>query len=37
MKISPVEEAKLKKRGKFDARERIRKLLDRGSPFLALG
>ncbi len=37
MKISAVEEAKLKKRGKFDARERIRKLLDRGSPFLALG
>lgn len=37
MKISPTEEGKLVKRGKFDARDRIRKLLDRGSPFLALG
>ena len=27
----------MKKRGKFDARERIRQILDRGSPWLALG
>lgn len=37
MKISKEEELKLIKRGKFDARDRIRKLIDRGSPFLALG
>ena len=37
MQISAVEDAKLIKRGKFDARDRIRKLLDRGSPWLALG
>lgn len=37
MKISAAEELKLVKRGKFNARDRIRKLLDRGSPFLALG
>jgi len=37
MQISAHETAKLVKRGKYDARERIRRLLDRGSPFLALG
>jgi len=37
MNISKVEEDKLLKRGKFSARDRIRKLLDRGSPFLVLG
>jgi len=37
MQITPEEVAKLKKRDKFDARDRIRKLLDRGSPWLALG
>ncbi len=37
MQITPEEEKKLIKRGKFDARERIRRILDRGSPWLALG
>jgi len=37
MLLTAEEEAKLVKRGKFDARTRIRKLLDRGSPFMALG
>ena len=37
MQLSREEEAKLLKRKKMDARERIRKLLDRGSPWLALG
>ena len=37
MVISKVEEDKLAKRGKFGARDRIRKLLDKGSPWLALG
>lgn len=37
MQLSREEEAKLIKRKKMDARERIRKLLDRGSPWLALG
>jgi len=37
MQISPTEDAKLIKRKKFDARDRIRKLLDRGSPWLAIG
>lgn len=37
MKIPKRELEKLEKRGKNDARNRIRKLLDRGSPFLALG
>ena len=37
MQLTEAEEEKLLKRGKVDARNRIRKLLDRGSPFLALG
>jgi len=37
MNITAEEDAKLLKRGKFGARERIRRLLDRGSPFMALG
>ena len=37
MHIDKKEEDKLAKRGKFSARDRIRKLLDKGSPFLALG
>jgi len=37
MQLTREEEAKLIKRKKMDARERIRKLLDRGSPWLALG
>ena len=37
MQLTREEEAKILKRKKMDARERIRKLLDRGSPWLALG
>ena len=37
MFLSAKEEDKLVKRGKNDARNRIRKVLDRGSPFLAIG
>ena len=37
MQLSREEEAKLLKRKKMDARERVRRLLDRGSPWLALG
>jgi len=37
MYLTPKEEDKLEKRGKTDARGRIRALLDRGSPFLAIG
>lgn len=37
MQLTREEEGKLVKRKKFDARDRIRKLLDRGSPWLALG
>ena len=37
MQISKEEELKLIKRSKSGARDRIRKLLDRGSPFLAMG
>ena len=37
MRISREEQAKLIKRGKYAARDRIRRLLDRGSPFLAVG
>lgn len=37
MAISPQQEAKLKKTQKNDARQRIRMLLDRGSPFLPVG
>lgn len=37
MQITEVEQGKLAKRKKFDARERIRRILDRGSPWLALG
>ena len=37
MQLSREEEAKLAKRKKFDARSRVRKILDRGSPWLALG
>ena len=37
MNISRREKKKLEQRDKFDARTRIRKLLDRGSPFMAIG
>lgn len=37
MQLSRVEEDKLAQRKKFHAHDRIRKLLDRGSPWLALG
>jgi len=37
MQLTALEEDKLVKRKKFDARNRIRKLLDRGSPWLAIG
>jgi len=37
MQLTRVEEDKLVKRKKYDARNRIRKLLDRGSPWLAIG
>ena len=37
MTVSQIEQQKLEKRDKFDARERIRRLLDAGSPWLAIG
>jgi len=37
MILTQREEDKLVKRGKSDARNRIRQVLDRGSPFLAIG
>ena len=37
MQLTREEEAKLLKRNKYDARNRVRKLLDKGSPWLALG
>ena len=37
MQLSREEEQKLLKRKKLDARQRVRKILDKGSPWLALG
>ena len=37
MQLTREEEQKLLKRKKLDARQRVRKILDKGSPWLALG